>query len=437
MIALLQYGGVGSLCLGALLAARQRDAAAARRTAIEAAALNALLALGLLAAHLSGLLATAPGWPAVVPGMIGLVGLTAVAMTPARAARPQSMARILIVNAASSALVGVSEPLVLAVLWAIPPIVAFVELSSRSETLRTARVFAVYMLPSVVLFAIGAVLLRQGETTAAMGPFLLALAIRQALVPVHSWLPELAERAPLGLVVAFVAPQLGVYLHLTCLAEQATQELSVAVAALAATTAVFAAAMGIAQSRTRRALGYLIMSQSALVAFGLEPRSEVAHVGALASWLVAGLSSAGLAMAVAALEARRGVLSLQRPGGSFDRLPKLGTAFLVMGLASVGLPLTLGFVAEDLLFQGSMHDFPILALALVVATGLNGMTVARHFFLLFGGTSRHAGERDLTRRESAVLTVILLALLAFGAWPAPVLSPLSPPASPPAHHSSR
>jgi NADH-quinone oxidoreductase subunit M len=355
---------------------------------------------------------------------VALVGLTAVAMSPVYRSTQATIGRTLLVNATSIALTLAHHPAAIAILWACSMLPVWFELVSRETTRDAARVFALYMVPSVALVGIGSALSLTGMVAAAVFPLAIGIALREAVVPVHSWFPIFFERAPLGLAVAFVAPQLGVYAHLYLLPRGLPPEVGNVVAALGALTAVYAAAMGVAQSQTRRALGYLIMSQSGLVALGLDFRTDVARVGTLLAWMVTGLAVAGFAMAIAALEARRGTLSLDRPEGSFERVPRLAAAFLVVGLASVGLPLTLGFISEDLLVQGSVESSPVLAFALIVATAFNGITVVRNFFVLFKGTSRHTGERDLTRRESIALSVVLMALIGLGLWPRALIQSL-------------
>ena len=93
-----------------------------------------------------------------------------------------------------------------------------------------------------------------------------------------------------------------------------------------------------------------------------------------------------------------------------------------MGLGSVGFPLTLGFVAEDLLVQGSVQEFPLLSLVLNVATAFNGMNVMRSFFYLFSGVRVHSGEADLTNRESWSLSTVLVVLLLGGLIPGAITS---------------
>lgn len=101
---------------------------------------------------------------------------------------------------------------------------------------------------------------------------------------------------------------------------------------------------------------------------------------------------------------------------------RMAAGFLMMGLASVGFPMTLGFIAEDLVVQGAVEHFPVLSFVLIVATALNGMTVMRAFFHLFSGRRVHTGESDLTNRESWALSAVLLILLAGGLAPSVITS---------------
>ena len=402
---------------GAAVAARSAGTRQARRVAIGAASLGLIIAAALL---LLGVLQPTPGsrWVTVgMPAVVALIGLVAAAMSPSAGCSPGTIARTQLVSAASVALVAAAHPIAIAVLWACTALPAFAELRARQHTHYAARVFAVYQLPSVLLVATGVALQLEGQTALAVFPLAIGFALREAVVPAHSWFVVFVTRAPLGMVVAFAASQVGVHAHLVLLAEGLPKTFEVLVATLGAATAVYAAALGVVQSGTRRALGYLIMSQTALVAFGLDTHSEVAHAGTLLAWMVTALATAGFAMAIAALEARRGLLALDRPNGNFTRVPRLAAAFLVTGLASVGLPGTLGFVAEDLLVQGSVDEFPLLAFALIVATALNGMTVMRNFFLLFNGSARHQGEQDLTLREALALSLLMVVLVGAGLAP--------------------
>ncbi len=367
------------------------------------------------------------GLLAIAPLVTGLVALLAIGLAPLVEHRKSTFARMLLLFGFAEGFLATSHPLPLAVLWAASAAVTWVEFRSWCGEEGWPRVFGVYQLVSVLFFSAGALMIGQGmHTTTASIVLLVGIGIREGVVPVHSWFVRFVERAPMGVVVAFVAPQLGVYAQLELLSGGGLGEIAPTVAAFGAITAVLAAMLGVVQTNARRAVAYLILSQTGLVAFGLESHSEVGLVGALLNWQVLALATSGLVMTLAALEARRGRRSLIRPQGSFSETPKLGVAFLVLGFASVGFPLTLGFVAEDLLVQGSVSEFPVLGLSLVVATAINGVTVLRAFFYLLMGEKKGSGAPDLCRREASILGLIVVILVTFGLVPSILVSFESP-----------
>src|SRR5690606_21039449 len=65
---------------------------------------------------------------------------------------------------------------------------------------------------------------------------------------------------------------------------------------------------------------------------------------------------------------------------------QLATSFLILGLACTGFPGTLGFVGEEMLVEGTVHEFPALGFLVVIASALTGLSVLRMYFSLFCGT---------------------------------------------------
>ena len=93
---------------------------------------------------------------------------------------------------------------------------------------------------------------------------------------------------------------------------------------------------------------------------------------------------------------------------------------MLTGLASVGFPGTLGYVAAELLVDGAGEANLAVGAAVVVAAALNGIAVVRAYFRLFTGT-RHVSTVSLTltfRERVAVLTLAAL-ILGGGLHPQP------------------
>jgi NADH-quinone oxidoreductase subunit M len=410
------------LVVTAWVAGREPDPRQARRLGLAGASVSVATTLAAYGGDVlgwqgGGWLAGVPTWSGM-PAYVCLIGLIAVGLSPVRCIYPGTVSRILQVTALSVLAVGVSHPVAMIAVTAVAMVPIWLELGSRVETRASANVFGWYMVPSAVLMLAGAVLYQLNLVDVALPMLCLGIVARAALVPCHSWLTDLVEHAPMGIVTVFVAPQLGVCALLRLTTLGLAPEAAHLIAVLGAVTAVYAAAIGVGKSRTRRALGYLVMSQGGLVVMGFAQAGTIAWTGTLLMAMVVGLASSGYIMAVAALEARRGPLTLDHPTGSFARIPRLATAFLVLGLACVGLPGTTGFVAEDLVVQGAVEGLPWFGVALLLAAALNGISVIKTFFMLFTGTARHHGERDLTLRELWVFTVVLALLLGTGLFPA-------------------
>lgn len=434
MIHLLPLVDAAAIAVASVAVARADDARVARFRATVA-----LLGAGVALALATALVAAAgvghralpalglqwelacPDWHAAAPFVCLLVGVLAVALAPAASHPPRILGDVLRLVAVSMAFVAFESPLPLAALWALSVALLARGLGRVDDGLR--RAFLRYQLPGLAFAAVGAGLVFAGREPEGAVCWLVAIFCREAIAPFHGWLPLVAGRAPLGLLAAFVGPQLGVHAHLALVADAVPHAAAHAFAWAGGATAVLGAAIGLVQAEARAAIAWIVVSQTGLVAFGLENASDVGRTGAVLTWQVSAVAATGFLMTAAALEARRGALSLRAPGGSFARTPRMATSFLFLGFASVGLPLTLGFVAEDLLVQGSVDEFPSLVFGLLLATALNGVNVLRCFFTLFSGKREHIGEQDLGVRERLALTLAMAALLLGGIVPRAFVPP--------------
>jgi NADH-quinone oxidoreductase subunit M len=162
-------------------------------------------------------------------------------------------------------------------------------------------------------------------------------------------------------------------------------------------------------------LARLALGQSALVVASLAAGEAAGRRGGLLLAAVLALAGTGLALAVQALEARRGALDLRRLGGGYAELPGLAAATLLLALAGAGLPGTLGYLAEDLALHALLAHHPLAAAAFVAATALTGAAALRLVLRLYGGPGAAPRGADLRGGERAALWALVLALVA-GAW---------------------
>jgi NADH-quinone oxidoreductase subunit M len=143
-----------------------------------------------------------------------------------------------------------------------------------------------------------------------------------------------------------------------------------------------------------------------------------------------GLTAAGLFLMVGMIYERCHTRELAAYGGLAKLLPVYSVFFMVLTLASVGLPGTSGFTGEFLVLLGSFRGaWPALEAGdayplYMSATAVTGVVLGALYMLRFAqrflfGDARvpHGPVSDLVAREKLILVAIVAAVLALGVCP--------------------
>src|SRR6185295_5405205 len=116
---------------------------------------------------------------------------------------------------------------------------------------------------------------------------------------------------------------------------------------------VFGALVAYVQSDVKKLVAYSSVSHLGFVVLGIMTLSQVAIQGAIFQMLAHGISTGGLFLGVGLLYDRRHTRKLSDFGGLWKKTPVFAALFLVIVLASVGLPGLCGFVGEFLVLLGT------------------------------------------------------------------------------------
>lgn len=449
--------------LSALLASRAQSDQRARGVAIAGAALTLALALAALLAGASGVAfgEASPALPRLgVSLRLGLDGyslvlpaLTASLLLAMLIAGPRTALDRRTVTAmlfSASAILGVlcTEDLaVLTVAWVVA-LLPGDRLLARSDAApllrRTYRIFlfggAAPLVAAVGILAAlsagrGAALpfdlrdiARVGVPEAWQPPLFallgLAVLMRMAAVPFHSWLPALFERGSLGVTLLHAEMQVGLYVLLRVaipLLPAASVDAMPILAAVGLLSIVYGAVLALVQTNLRRMIGYIASSQKGVVLLGVASASAHSLSGALLQAFASALAITGLTMVVWALEARTGTADTRALGGLVARMPRMTAFFFLLGCATIGFPGALTFISEDLLLHGVLHVHPVLAFFMLIGTAINGITLFRAFKRTFLGPlapdRRFATATALLLRERAVLLALVALTVILGVAP--------------------
>lgn len=186
------------------------------------------------------------------------------------------------------------------------------------------------------------------------------------------------------------------------------------------------------QTDLRRLLAFAVISHTSLAVIGLFTLHRTALQGALLLSVNFGLAATTMLFMVGFVFRRTGTTAMAELGGLFDRLPLIGAAFLVSGLAIVGMPGTPGFDAVHLVLEASIARYGAL---LTVASALGNVLAAGFLLLAFQRAFLRARPDRLQSlvierasvMETALAAAVIVLQLVIGFWLDPWLDLIEAP----------
>jgi len=262
--------------------------------------------------------------------------------------------------------------------------------------------------------------------------FFLGFAIKVPMVPFHTWLPYAHGQAPTigSVILAAVLLKMGTYGFIRFslpLFPDASVAMMIPMAILAIIAIVYTALVAYAQEDIKQVIAYSSVSHMGVIILGIFALNVEGIGGSLFLMISHGIVSGGLFMLVGVIYDRRHTKMMSEFGGLARVMPMYATVFGIMLMASVGLPLTIGFVGEFLSLLGFFAVSPIL-------TGIAGTTIilgAAYMLVLykktfFGPITNPINEKlqDLKGREIAALVPLVMLVVYLGVYPKPILEPV-------------
>lgn len=215
---------------------------------------------------------------------------------------------------------------------------------------------------------------RSTSVAVAGGVMLVAMALKAALVPVHTWMPRAYRETTPAVVVLFsgLLTKVGLYVIFRVYAVMYNGDpqwrwLLLTVALL---TLLVGAAASVGERSIRGVLLYSMVSHIGFILVGLGLFSLTGLAAGIFYLLQYVLVKAALLMGSGALQTTYGTDRLDRLGGLVAREPMLSVAFMVSALSLAGIPPLAGFVGKLFLSLAAFTDGQYLAGGVVVGGSL-------------------------------------------------------------------
>lgn len=263
--------------------------------------------------------------------------------------------------------------------------------------------------------------------------FFAAFAVKIPIFPFHTWQADTYREAPTvgTMLLSGIMLKMGLYALLRWLVPvfpQGTEVLIPYIIVLCVIGVLYGAVIAIRQDNLKNLLAYSSLSHVGLIALGSFVYTNAGVQGAVVQMLAHGVNVIGVFFIAEIILQRTGTLSVAELGGIRNVAPKFFTVSLIMVLASVGLPLTNGFVGEFLLLFAAFQYNTWLAVAAGFTIILGAVYLLRMVQNVFLGetTERTQNFADLSLTETIVFIVLITAVFLFGVYPKIVFDIVQP-----------
>ena len=262
--------------------------------------------------------------------------------------------------------------------------------------------------------------------------FALAFAIKVPIFPFHTWLPDAHVEAPTtgSVILAGVLLKMGAYGFLRfnrALLPDAWDVFVPLIVVLAVIGIIYGALVAMVQPDIKKLVAYSSVSHMGFVMLGLAAGTQASTEGAVLQMVNHGLATGALFLLVGMIYERTHTRLIANFGGLATVMPVYTGVFLLVTLASIGLPGLNGFVGEFLILAGAWSVYPI-----AVALGGLGIILGAVYMLwmverVFWGpldNPKNEGLADISLRELIVVAPLLVFIIWIGVFPTTFLNPM-------------
>ncbi len=260
--------------------------------------------------------------------------------------------------------------------------------------------------------------------------FFIGFAIKLPVFPLHTWLPDAHSEAPapISIILAGLMLKTGAYglirFNVDLFPELFTQYAPV-IMLLGVITLLWGALVAYKQGDIKKIVAYSSISSMGLFLTGLASLNKVGIDGALFVIFAHSFAVTGLFLVTGLVQQATKTKSLQEISGLGNSMPRLMFGTCIIVLASIGVPLTMGFVGEFSSLVGAFSAdfenalFPkVVALIALLSLVLTAVYMLRFYHGIFCSTpSPDKKYNDITGHRLMLVSVICLCLIIFGCYP--------------------
>ena len=271
--------------------------------------------------------------------------------------------------------------------------------------------------------------------------FLMAFAVKVPMWPVHTWLPDAHVEAPTGgsVVLAAIMLKIGGYGFLRFslpITPDASHALDWLIILMSLVAVVYIGFVALVQQDMKKLIAYSSIAHMGFVTLGIFlvftlmdnngslQGASMGMEGGMVQMISHGFISGALFLCVGVLYDRMHSRQISDYGGVVNTMPVFAAFMVFFAMANAGLPGTSAFVGEFMVILASFKAnfwFAFLAATTLILGAAYSLWMVKR--VVFGEIANDNVKQleDINTREFVILGSLVVVVLLFGLYPAPLV----------------
>ncbi|MCB1851658.1 MAG: NADH-quinone oxidoreductase subunit M [Gammaproteobacteria bacterium] len=254
--------------------------------------------------------------------------------------------------------------------------------------------------------------------------FLIGFGVKMPIFPIHGWLPlaHVEAPSPVSILLSGILLKMGSYglLRVSGMLPDAVMALQGVLIALALISLIYGGLLAWRQSDLKAMIAYSSVSHMGVVLVGIAALNVAGLTGAVMQMVAHGLVAGALFLLIGLMYERTHTRDINDYSSLVRVTPRFAVLTTLAFVAMVGLPGTVGFIAELHALIGGFERWGWLMLLLGVGMMISAAYAIRTVGRLFTGPvrARMRNIPDLYRSEMVAASVLTAGIVLLGLFPA-------------------